>query len=186
MTKRTEQRVSSILGRQEPHPVAVLVDRRDYGADELAAMAAVVPEQKGEPEVAFWPLFDRVIVVPDDVPETAGPDSAIIAPETSQEPSQTGVIIDAGLGARDTMRSHGVRLGDRVMWARYAGINGPNTRKLHPLLSWKTKKVHMLMVKDLLGNFGAPERFESGEQEICVDDNGIHFIKERTTTNGNA
>lgn len=43
-------------------------------------------------------------------------------PVTSQLKPFTGVILDAGLQARDKLRDHGINIGDRVWYGKFAGI----------------------------------------------------------------
>ncbi len=73
-------------------------------------------------ELKLRPLGDRVVVEPIEEEErTAG---GIILPETAKERPQQGKVIAVGPGARneDGERiSMDVKLGDRVLFAKYAG-----------------------------------------------------------------
>lgn len=71
----------------------------------------------------FKPLFDRVVIKPDENKTTAN--SGIILPETSQERPQIGVIVAVGDGEnmdndKTTMK---VQIGDKVIFNKYAGVN---------------------------------------------------------------
>lgn len=73
-------------------------------------------------ELKLRPLGDRVVVEPIEEEErTAG---GIILPETAKERPQQGKVIAVGPGARneDGQRiAMDVKLGDRVLFAKYAG-----------------------------------------------------------------
>jgi chaperonin GroES len=69
------------------------------------------------------PLADRVIVEPVERDETfAG--GALVLPETAKEKPQQGVILAAGPGRLDDAGERitpEVKVGDRVLYARYSG-----------------------------------------------------------------
>ncbi len=73
-------------------------------------------------EIKLRPLGDRVVVEPIEEEErTAG---GIILPETAKEKPQQGKVIAVGPGARDEDGNRipvDVKLGDRVLFAKYAG-----------------------------------------------------------------
>jgi len=68
------------------------------------------------------PSGDRVVVEPIEQEEvTAG---GIVLPETAKEKPQQGVILAAGPGGRDEGGKHvpmDVKVGDKVLYAKYAG-----------------------------------------------------------------
>jgi len=70
------------------------------------------------------PLADRVIVEPIDQDETfAG--GALVLPETAKEKPQQGLILAAGPGRLDDDGDRitlEVQVGDRVLYAKYSGI----------------------------------------------------------------
>jgi co-chaperonin GroES (HSP10) len=49
-------------------------------------------------------------------------DCGIIIPDTAQILPVIGVIIHAGLNARDAMYDHGDEIGDTVWWGKFAGV----------------------------------------------------------------
>jgi chaperonin GroES len=73
-------------------------------------------------EVNLKPLADRVVVEPVEQEEmTSG---GIVLPETAKEKPQKGVIVAVGAGRRDDKGNVipvDVKVGDRVLFARYAG-----------------------------------------------------------------
>ncbi|NOZ29933.1 MAG: co-chaperone GroES [Chloroflexi bacterium] len=73
-------------------------------------------------DVKLRPLGDRVVVEPIEEEERTA--SGIILPETAKEKPQQGKVIAVGPGARDENGNRipmDVKLGDRVLFAKYAG-----------------------------------------------------------------
>ncbi len=73
--------------------------------------------------INFRPLGDRVIIEPAEQEDTfAG--GQLILPETAKEKPQQGNILAAGDGRRDEEGKRiamDVKVGDRVLFAKYAG-----------------------------------------------------------------
>lgn len=72
--------------------------------------------------VKLKPLGDRVVVEPMEQEEKTA--SGIILPETAKEKPQKGVIIAAGpgrYGEEDERVPMDVKVGDQVLYAKYAG-----------------------------------------------------------------
>jgi chaperonin GroES len=70
------------------------------------------------------PLGDRIVVKPTEQEEQTA--LGIFLPETAKEKPQQGKVIAAGPGARkDTGEriAMDVKVGDKVLYARYAGTN---------------------------------------------------------------
>ncbi|MBN1135878.1 MAG: co-chaperone GroES [Anaerolineae bacterium] len=68
------------------------------------------------------PLADRVVVEPIEREEMTA--SGIYVPETAKEKPQEGKIVAAGPGRRDEDGKYipmDVKVGDRVLYAKYAG-----------------------------------------------------------------
>ncbi len=68
------------------------------------------------------PLGDRLVVEPIEQEERTA--SGIILPETAKEKPQEGKVLAAGPGRRDDSGKYitmDVRVGDRVLFAKYAG-----------------------------------------------------------------
>ncbi len=68
------------------------------------------------------PLADRVVVEPIEREEVTA--SGIYVPETAKEKPQEGTVVAAGPGRRDEEGKYipmDVKVGDRVLYAKYAG-----------------------------------------------------------------
>lgn len=92
--------------------------------------------------LSIKPLGDRLVVEPIEQEEvTAG---GIVLPDTAKEKPQQGTIVAAGPGARDEDGNRiamDVKVGDRVLYAKYAGTE----------LKLDGKKVLILRESDILG-----------------------------------
>jgi chaperonin GroES len=91
-------------------------------------------------DMALKPLGDRVIVEPIEQEETTP--SGIVLPETAKEKPQRGQVIAAGPGRiEDGQRVEmEVKVGDTVIYARYAGTE----------FKLDGKKLLILSEKDIL------------------------------------
>ncbi|MEA3337849.1 MAG: co-chaperone GroES [Chloroflexota bacterium] len=72
--------------------------------------------------MSLKPLGDRLLVKPIEQEEKTA--SGIILPETAKEKPQEGEVLAAGPGARQddgTRIDMDVKVGDRVLYAKYAG-----------------------------------------------------------------
>jgi chaperonin GroES len=76
-------------------------------------------------DLKLRPLADRVVIEPLDQEERTA--SGLYIPETAKEKPQQGVVVAVGPGARkdDSGERHplDVQVGDRVLFARYAGTD---------------------------------------------------------------
>lgn len=73
-------------------------------------------------DIKFKPLGDRVIVEPIEQEGTTA--SGIILPETAKEKPQEGTVLAVGpgrYGDEDERIPMDVKVGDRVLYAKYAG-----------------------------------------------------------------
>ena len=66
------------------------------------------------------PLGDRIVVEPIEQEEQTA--LGIFLPETAKEKPQQGKVIAAGPGARKDTGER-IKVGDKVLYARYAGTN---------------------------------------------------------------
>ena len=76
----------------------------------------------GATAVALRPLADRVVAKPLDREETTR--SGIVLPDTAKEKPQRGTVVAAGEGRRGDDGERiplDVRVGDRILFAKYAG-----------------------------------------------------------------
>lgn len=124
-------------------------------------------------EFPFAPVYDRMLFLPDPPPsEMKHGGLTLYHPEEYREKTCRGVIVDAGLQARDTLRSHGMLIGDRIFIPRYTGV----------LFPWRGKQVVMMPVKDINMNFDLAERIDRGLMVYAYDTvKAQHFIEWRDT-----
>jgi co-chaperonin GroES (HSP10) len=90
-------------------------------------------------------------------------------PAEAQRKTCRGVIMAAGCQARDSMKSHGHLIGDRVVYPRYSGV----------LFPWEgDKEVALMPVKDILANVDLRDRIKRGLMEYVFDsDNQQHSVQ---------
>lgn len=67
------------------------------------------------------PLYDRVVIEPEIMQEKTF--SGIMLPESAREKSQMGVVVAVGQGGALDGNNHKiqVKVGDRVLYSKYAG-----------------------------------------------------------------
>jgi chaperonin GroES len=81
------------------------------------------------------PLGDRLLVAPTEQEEMTA--SGIVLPETAKEKPMQGKVLAAGLGARKEDGSRAdmdVKVGDIVLYAKYAGTEIKIENKKHLIL----------------------------------------------------
>lgn len=76
-------------------------------------------EQTMGNQIALIPLYDRVLVKTDEQIEKT--ESGIILPVESRKKSNTGTVVGVGEGTPATPMK--VKVGDRVLYQRYAGLD---------------------------------------------------------------
>ena len=124
------------------------------------------------PDEAFkiQATFKRIFVhqIPEWSGETYGPDSKIVRTEIAQqrerEQMPRGVVISAGLEAREVMYSHGIELGDVVWIIQLAVFRLP---VLH--IDRTPSVVLVLQVGDIVGCEDTMERLKSKEIALVHD-----------------
>ena len=92
--------------------------------------------------ISVKPLGNRVVVEPIEQEDVLA--SGIVLPDTAKEKPQQGMILAAGPGERDDdgkRISMDVKVGDKVLFAKYAGTE----------LKLDGKKLLILRETDLLG-----------------------------------
>lgn len=93
--------------------------------------------------INFRPLGDRVLIEPVEQEDTfAG--GQLVLPETAKEKPQQGTVLAAGAGRRDEDGERidmDVKVGDRVLFAKYAGTE----------IKMDGKKLLILKETDILG-----------------------------------
>jgi chaperonin GroES len=94
--------------------------------------------------VKFSPLSDRLLVerTEEDQPKSKG---GIIIPDTAKEKPLEGVVKAVGPGKKSedgkTCCPVGVKVGDRILFGKYAGTE----------VEWNSKKYLVLREEDVLG-----------------------------------
>lgn len=120
------------------------------------------------------------IILPDRVMHAADAERGERSPSLEKRTISVGYVLNAGCGARDWMRSHGVMVGDMVRWGKFSGeeepahwFSGGTVRSLADIL--------LLNVRDLRGSFDLDVRLAEGMMRIAfVADpagNGLHIMK---------
>lgn len=95
--------------------------------------------------------------------------------EVAQEPQPKGILIAAGLTARDEMRDHLVELGDEVWFGRFAGYEKEVERDPEN----KGKTIIQMMISDVLGSVESIEREK--EYDLRYDEEiGEHYWEKKT------
>lgn len=73
----------------------------------------------GKGQLPAAPSGHRILVRPNPPDDKSGD---IHIPDIAKERPHTGVIIAAGLNARDLMHDHGHQIGDVIWWGKFAGV----------------------------------------------------------------
>jgi co-chaperonin GroES (HSP10) len=111
-------------------------------------------KQYSIPESPCLPQGKKVVVFRLPLQEkTAG---GLFIPEEHANPHQMGVLIAAGLKARDVMRDALIEIGDVVMLPRFT-TNSPEASRN---AAEKGKHVELLNIEDLVGSVDGLERVE--------------------------
>jgi co-chaperonin GroES (HSP10) len=132
-------------------------------------------KQYGIPATPCLPQGKKVVVWRLPLKErTVG---GIIIPEEHANPEPTGVLIAAGLKARDCMRDALMEVGD-IVWLPRFTTNSPEVAREG---AEKGKHVELLNIEDLVGSVDGQERLESDYEIAYDEDNGEHFYKLRAT-----
>jgi chaperonin GroES len=85
----------------------------------------------------FIPLFERVMVLPDEI-EIKTETGIILSVDARKRPN-TGIIVSLGHLVSENSKCP-VKVGDRVLYQRYSGLD----------VSWDSKSYHLIMANDLL------------------------------------
>lgn len=142
-------------------------------------LSAAIKEHK----IPKWPYeaaFDRMIVfsIPEDKAsrDTYAPDGVIVKPETikDREENETprGVIVSAGLGARDVLRSHGMGLGHMVWVARLS----PWRHVVERSADGGEVTFLFLRVGDIVGSENVQDFMKRGLAKVTVGSDGRHVL----------
>lgn len=74
----------------------------------------------GPDELPAAPIGDRVLLLPDPPKEET--EYRIHIPDIAKHRPNTGIVLTAGLAARDKMHDNGIEIGDSVVWGQFAGV----------------------------------------------------------------
>lgn len=124
-------------------------------------------KQYGIPETPYLPIARNVLVFRLPMEErTAG---GLFIAETAQQAKRQGVLVAAGLKARDVFADHLVEIGDIVYFGRFAGDEDEFRRDPEG----KAKRIIELKCEDINGSVDAWAR--AAEYEIDRNEDGEHF-----------
>lgn len=121
----------------------------------------------GIPHPPYLPIGKNVLVfrLPSET-RTAG---GLYIADVAQEAKPMGVLVGAGLQARDVMADHLVSLGDIVWFGRWSGWD----QEIQRDPEGKGKHILQMKIDDVLGSVDALER-QSGFS-IDLNEDGEHF-----------
>ena len=127
----------------------------------------------GIPEVPYWPLSKTCLVfrLPSET-RTAG---GLFIAEEHAEPKPYGVLVAAGLAARDILEDNLIHIGDVVWFGRFAGWE----KEIKRDPEGKGKQILQLKVEDILGSVDAVERVKEYDIVRVETDEGMQFQYER-------
>lgn len=108
------------------------------------------------PDFPGHPAFSNIVVwrIPNQE-KTAG---GLYVPDTAKEPRSRGVLLAAGLGAYEELKTNGVELGDIVQFAKYAGADVTAKERIGET----DEQIMVLKSGDILLSEGLKQRLESG------------------------
>lgn len=118
--------------------------------------------------------FNRILVYQLPLKEETVGKSKIIAPQASQKRMQqeapTGVIVSAGLGALDVLRTHGMQVGDTILFIKQ-GMWRITTGWVRHV----DEHLMVLSVGDIISNQDLAKRLREGSVNYSWDaENGEH------------
>lgn len=156
---------------------------RRLHAEAAKTLAARIKQYEIPMEGVYQPTYDVVLVcrLPDREKKTKT-DGGLYIPETAQSepnPESVGVLLKAGLEARDFLRSHGFLLGDLVRFGRYEGSEEDLARDVAG-----TSKIKLLQLRamGLLGSHDLDERLWGKKPTMRITweegpDGGAHLLR---------
>jgi chaperonin GroES len=111
-------------------------------------------KQYDMPRPAYLPLGKNVLIYRLEGEEkTVG---GIVIPQTSQEVKSRGILLAAGLQARDVLADGLIDIGDEVCFAHYAGRD----REVEKREGKAPSKILECKVEDILGSVDALDRIK--------------------------
>lgn len=131
----------------------------------------------GIPSAPYLPMGKNVLVF--RLPSESRTSGGLYIAETAQEPKPMGVVVEAGLAARDVMADHLVEIGDIVWFARFAGWE----KEIQRDPEGKSKQILQMKVEDVLGSVDALARLAACD--IGFNEDGEHIYVPRGAANDN-
>ncbi len=120
------------------------------------------PRHLDIPPLPYLPLGKNVLIYRIDGEEkTIG---GIVIPQTSQEVKSRGILLAAGLVARDVLADGLIEIGDEVCFAHYAGRD----REVEKREGKAPSKILECKVEDVLGSVDALDRVKN--YDVVYDD----------------
>ena len=118
------------------------------------------------PAIPYLPIGEVVLVyrLPSEE-KTAG---GLYVPEEHRSPVSAGILIAAGLAARDVMADALIETGDVVYFARYAGDEKEFKREA----AGKAEKLLQLKMREILGSADALERSRDYTVALMTNEDG--------------
>lgn len=120
-------------------------------------------KQYGIPDAPCLPQGKKVIVFRLPLQEKSA--GGLYLPEEHANPEPTGVLIAAGLKARDVMRDALIEIGD-IVWLPRFTTNSPEVSRD---AAAKGKHVELLNIEDLVGSVDGQERLDRDYTIECFD-----------------
>lgn len=130
-------------------------------------------KQYGIPEIPYLPMGKVVLVFRIPTEETTA--GGLYLPEEHREPKPMGVLVGAGLAARDILRDALVEIGDIVWFGQFSGWEKEIARD--PM--GKGKQILQLKVDELNGSEDAKARLGKTHEIEYDEENGEHFYQEK-------
>lgn len=126
----------------------------------------------------FYPVFDRALVYPveiaaDQSDTTSG---GLVIPELAKKRAnaQLGVLIAAGIKAREELYSHGIELGDIVVMARFS-----HWERNYFSATNQPHRVYILQAGEIVASVGLKRRMDKGDIWMEMDRAGKVMFHDR-------
>jgi co-chaperonin GroES (HSP10) len=127
-------------------------------------------KEYGIPKIPYLPAGKTILVFRLEGEEkTAG--GLLYVPDEHREVKDIGVLLAAGLGARDFMAEHLVDIGDICWFGRFAGREQTIDRQA----GTKGQKILSMKIEDLVGSVDALERVKDYDIKIDNDPESESF-----------
>lgn len=119
------------------------------------------------PEIPYLPMGKNVLIF--RIPEEERTAGGLYIPDSGKEPQSRGVVLAAGLQARDIMADALIEIGDVVWFGKYAGWDSEVSREA----ASKATKILQVKIEDVNGSVDAKGRVN--DYHVDRDEEGQHF-----------